>query len=269
MTGLMHEDLTYQLRGLIFDVRNELAAGWSEEVYHQALLQAIQGVGIPVQSKTRRALMHRGVEIHVFEPDLLVADTIILELKALPYQKHFLGEQYAQVIHYLKFFQKELGLLVNFGTMPVAIKRVAWSEPILNVLDDLNQNQHISATDKREIYKVCHHIVSIAREVGLGYSDQIYRKLVAIELRYQGLACVTEIEVPAKWRDAIIGRYQSDCVLVENRYVLHIRSLIDQPSVYDFARVETYLRSLDLPAGLICNFGRKQLQLHGIARKNQ
>ncbi len=106
MDKLIHEDLTYQLRGLVFQVRNELDAGWSEEVYHQALLQALRAEAIPVQSKLRRTLSHRGVEVHLFEPDLIVWDTIILELKALPYQNHFLGEQYAQVIHYLKFYER-------------------------------------------------------------------------------------------------------------------------------------------------------------------
>lgn len=267
MGKLIHEDLSYQLRGLIFQVRDELNAGWSEEVYHQALLQTLRAAAIPVQSKLRRMLSHHGVEVHIFEPDLIVWDTIIVELKALPYQNHFLGEQYAQVIHYLKFYEKELGLLVNFGHMPVAIKRIVWTNPDLNVLDHLRQNQHIAAIHRRELYQICHHIVSVAKDFGLGYSDPIYRKLVAIELRHQGLVCASEIEVPAKWRDATIGRHQTDCLLVKDRFLVHIRSLVDQPSVYDFARVETYLRSLDLPAGLICNFGRRQLQIHGVARK--
>ncbi len=267
MDKLIHEDLTYQLRGLVFQVRNELDAGWSEEVYHQALLQALRAEAIPVKSKLRRTLSHRGVEVHLFEPDLIVWDTIILELKALPYQNHFLGEQYAQVIHYLKFYEKELGLLVNFGSVPVAIKRVVWTEPALTVIDHLNENQHIASINRRDLYKVCQPIMSIAKNYGLGYSDPIYRKLIAIELRHQGLACTSEVEVPAKWRDATIGRHQTDCLLVEDRYLVHIRSLVEQPSIYDFARVGTYLKSLDLPAGLICNFGRRQLQFHGVARR--
>lgn len=34
MTHLRHEKPTYELRGLIFEVRKKLKTGWSEEVYH-------------------------------------------------------------------------------------------------------------------------------------------------------------------------------------------------------------------------------------------
>lgn len=53
MSELRHSDKTSELRGLIFKVRNELKGGWSEEVYHQALVHALQDNDIPVVSKPR------------------------------------------------------------------------------------------------------------------------------------------------------------------------------------------------------------------------
>ena len=141
MLELRHSEKTSELRGLIYNVRNELKGGWSEEVYHQALVHALQDSGIPVDSKPRRPFLHRGVEVHLFEPDLIVWDTIILELKALPYQKEFAGEHYGQLIHYLKFWQKDLGLLVNFGPPRVNIKRVLWDEPELDVYEQYDEIQ--------------------------------------------------------------------------------------------------------------------------------
>ena len=104
MIELRHKEKTRLLRGLIYQVRNELKGGWSEEVYHQALYTVFQENEVPVVSKPRRPFLYHGVEIHVFEPDLIVWDMIILELKALPYQKNFVGGQYAQLIHYLNIF---------------------------------------------------------------------------------------------------------------------------------------------------------------------
>jgi len=46
MTHLRHEKLTYELRGLIFEVRKKLKTGWPEEVYHQGLVQSLQGRNI-------------------------------------------------------------------------------------------------------------------------------------------------------------------------------------------------------------------------------
>ena len=66
------DEMTYALRGAIFDVRNELKSGWSEHVYHHALERLLRARGYPVTSKPRRMLVHRGIEIHQFEPDLIV-----------------------------------------------------------------------------------------------------------------------------------------------------------------------------------------------------
>ena len=124
MANWPHQAQTFELRRHIFRVRNELKAGWSEHIYHHALERSLQAASIPVLSKPRRTLTHRGVEIHIFEPDLIVWDSIILELKVLPYQSAFAGEHYAQLIHYLKSFKVDLGLLVNFAPSKVSIKRI-------------------------------------------------------------------------------------------------------------------------------------------------
>lgn len=97
VTNLRHEKLTYELRGLIFEVRQKLKTGWPEEVYHQGLLQLLLDRDIPVHSKPRKAIVHRGYEVHVFECDLIVWDLIILELKVLPFST-FAAGHYAQII---------------------------------------------------------------------------------------------------------------------------------------------------------------------------
>ena len=73
---LRYGEETGILRGLIFKVRNELKGGWSEEIYHQALAHVLEENGIPFVSKPRHPFLHRGVEVHLFEPDFIVWDKI-------------------------------------------------------------------------------------------------------------------------------------------------------------------------------------------------
>lgn len=61
-TGLLHADKTFVLRKHIFAVRNELGAGWSEFVYHEALARSLDVAGIPVQSQPHRQLQIFGVK---------------------------------------------------------------------------------------------------------------------------------------------------------------------------------------------------------------
>ena len=120
MTELRHEKLTYELRGVLFEAHNMLKLGWPEEAYHQAVTHLLEHKGIPVLFKPRRPVIHRGIEVQLFECDLIAWDTIILEFKMLPFST-FAPAHYAQIIHYLKCWSKDLGLLVNFGKQQLQI----------------------------------------------------------------------------------------------------------------------------------------------------
>lgn len=265
MADFRYGELTYRLRGLIFQARNELQTGWSEEIYHQALAELLQSNGIEYLSKPRKALVHRQVQVHVFEPDLIVSDAIILELKALPYQTQFLGEQYAQIIHYLKFFGKDLGLLVNFAPTNVQIKRVLWDDPVLDILEDYTHiKPHLSQKDREHLRQIRHHILAIAKQYGLGFPETVYRQLVALEISHNQLPCETEIEIPAHRNNSMLGHHKTPLLLAASTYPIHIRSLLDFPTQYDFAGMKTYLNSLKLRFGLVINFGKKQLQIYAV-----
>ena len=266
MDKLLHREKTHRLRGLIFRVRNELGAGWGEEIYHQALVQLLRHERIPVESKPRQPLIHRGMEIHLFEPDLLVWQLIILELKALPYQTQFTGQQYAQLIHYLKLNQMELGLLVNFGPSQVKIKRVIWEEPELGFAEDYDRiKKLLTQEDRTLLAEIRRCIVAVARQFGLGYPETVYRDLLAVEFAHCNLDCQTEVEVPASWQGQSLGTQKTQHLLVAQKYLVHTRSLLDTPTPHDFTRLKTYLTAVDLKIGLVINFGRTLLQIHGVA----
>ncbi|GAB4578630.1 MAG: hypothetical protein Fur0022_13660 [Anaerolineales bacterium] len=128
MIDLIFKEQTYQLRGLLYEVHKRLGIRRNEETYHQATVEAFEGSGVPVASKARQIIKHRGVEVDRFECDLIAWDLIILELKVLPYTT-FAPIHFAQLGHYLKVWNKRLGLLVDFGDAKTKIERVIWSQP--------------------------------------------------------------------------------------------------------------------------------------------
>jgi GxxExxY protein len=264
MSSLRHKKLTYELRGLIFEVRDTLKAGWSEEVYHQALLQLLEARQIPVQSKARRAIHHRGLQVHLFECDLLVWDLIILELKALSYAKLASVHQ-AQLFHYLKCWGKDLGLLVNFGGTRVEIERLIWDEPALEIEESYDLvKSYFTEKDRDCLRQVRTVILAIGRQYGLGYPETMYRRIVELELRHQGLACSEDVIVPVQWQGAILRGDKIDHLLVEGRYLVSIRALLEFPSRLEFAQTKNYLQHLGLQFGLVVNFGKRQLQIYGV-----
>ncbi len=106
-------DLTYIIRGCIFNVYNKLGPGLLESVYEQALMIELRKAGIKANNQVPVDIVYDGQKLeHDFRLDILVNDAIILELKSVEALKpvHF-----KQLQTYLKLADKRLGLLINFN----------------------------------------------------------------------------------------------------------------------------------------------------------
>ncbi len=106
-------DLTYMIRGCIFNVYNKLGPGLLESVYEQALMIELRKAGIKANNQVPVDIVYDGQKLeHDFRLDILVNDAIILELKSVEALKpvHF-----KQLQTYLKLADKRLGLLISFN----------------------------------------------------------------------------------------------------------------------------------------------------------
>lgn len=262
---LRHERETRKLIGFIFKVRNELKSGWPEHVYHEAFVHILLQNDISFVSKPRRPFLHRGTEIHLFEPDLIIDDLLILEFKVLPYQRDFAGEHYAQLIHYLKYWGLDLGLLVNLAPPKVIIKRVVWNEPKLALVEEYNEIRgDLSEEDKVGLRQIRHLILMLGEQYGLGYPETMYRKLLAIEASHHNLPCISDVKISPIWPAATLPTHTSRHLLIADQYLVHIRSFLEYPTQHDFTSTKTYLHCLGLTFGLVVNFSKKDLQIYGV-----
>ena len=111
---LKHGDVTDKVIGAFFDTYNELA-GFPEFVLRRAMAIAIRERGLAVEEEKQLPVWFRGHQIVKFRADLIVQSCVIVEVKARPEIDPF---NKAQVLHYLKATDLEVGLLVNFGRRP-------------------------------------------------------------------------------------------------------------------------------------------------------
>lgn len=121
MMALLHEELTRKILEACFEVSNELGAGFLESVYQNALLIALRQKGLKVQSQFPLEVKFRGEVVGQFFADILIKDTVIVELKAVA---ALAPVHQAQVINYLKATEIEVGLLVNFGRPKIEYRRL-------------------------------------------------------------------------------------------------------------------------------------------------
>ena len=99
--------LSYEIRGAAMEVYNHFGPGLLESLYEKALMIELQMRDIKVESQIPIKVAYKGVPISGdYRLDLLVEDTIILELKSVTE---------LNALHYLKLMNKPLGWLINFN----------------------------------------------------------------------------------------------------------------------------------------------------------
>ncbi len=112
---LLHKELTEAIIKVFYDVYNELGFGFLEKVYQNSLYLELKARGFEVEAQKQIKVHFKGFEVGEYYADLLVNNTIILELKAT---EAIVPEFEHQLINYLRGTNKEVGLLLNFGLKP-------------------------------------------------------------------------------------------------------------------------------------------------------
>lgn len=117
-----YSELTEQIIGIFYEVYNELGFGFLERVYEQAMAVALKERGIDFHQQVSIPVWFHGQTIGSYEADLVVNKVVLLELKAC---KALESAYEAQLLHYLRSTEIEVGLLLNFGPRP-QVKRLAF-----------------------------------------------------------------------------------------------------------------------------------------------
>ena len=113
-TEMTENDITYQIRGAIYDVYKALGPGLLESVYEEALVFELEQRGLKVERQKQVPIVYKGnVLKSELRLDLLVEDKVIVELKSVEEMKKVFSKQ---LLTYLRLMGKKLGLLVNFNT---------------------------------------------------------------------------------------------------------------------------------------------------------
>jgi len=118
-----HQALTEKIIHAFYVVYNDLGYGYLESLYEEALFRVLGRASMAVQRQYPLAVWFQGEKIGEFRADFVVADTVIVELKAVRVIEPF---HEAQILNYLRASNLEIGLLLNFGPAP-KIKRFVFS----------------------------------------------------------------------------------------------------------------------------------------------
>lgn len=119
---LKEKEITDIILKCFYEVYNELGNGFLESVYEKAMGIALEEYGLSVELQKEISVSFRGNMVGNFKADLVVNNSVIIELKAA---RSIDLTHEAQLLNYLKATSIEVGLLLNFGKKP-EFKRFAF-----------------------------------------------------------------------------------------------------------------------------------------------
>jgi GxxExxY protein len=130
--NLRDSQLTEQIIAAAIRVHRALGPGFLESVYEQALAVEFASSGIQFIRQYPVPLFYRDHQIGEHRLDFLVEGKIVVELKAISQLE---GIHFAIGRSYLKATSLDDGLLLNFATAPLTVKRFCREKPRESALD--------------------------------------------------------------------------------------------------------------------------------------
>jgi GxxExxY protein len=120
------DDITYTIRGAVFEVNKLLGHGFLEKVYENALITELRLKGLKAESQVPLKVFYKDNIVGEYFADIIIENKVIVELKAV---ERIQKVHQAQLLNYLKATGIKVGLLVNRRYPKAEIKRMVLDLP--------------------------------------------------------------------------------------------------------------------------------------------
>ncbi len=117
---MQYEELTGKIIAAAYNVYNKMGFGFLESVYEKCLLIELGKAGLRAESQIPIIVKYENEVVGEFRADILVEDTVIVELKSV---RQITQAHEVQLVNYLVATGKPVGLVLNFGEQKVEVKR--------------------------------------------------------------------------------------------------------------------------------------------------
>jgi GxxExxY protein len=115
------DELTYKINGCAMKVHNTLGNGFQEVIYQRCLAIELERAGISFEREQEHTIFYEGIDVGTRRADFIIEGSVVVELKALI---NLEDVHLAQAKNYVVAYDKSIGLLINFGSTSLQIKKV-------------------------------------------------------------------------------------------------------------------------------------------------
>lgn len=123
-----HSDLTYKIIGICYKVHNHLGSDYLEKHYQRAIEREAKLQKIPVKREFKVDIYYENQSVGRYSLDFVFDENVALETK----KKSFIHRRDTeQMLRYLNALKLKVGLIINFGSDRIQVKRIVLPEKYL------------------------------------------------------------------------------------------------------------------------------------------
>ena len=115
------DQTTYKINGCAMKVHNTIGNGFQEVIYQRCLAIEMDKINLSYVREKEHPIYYEGIEVGSRRADFVVADNVMVELKAII---NLEDVHLAQAKNYVKAYDLQIGLLINFGANKLQIKKI-------------------------------------------------------------------------------------------------------------------------------------------------
>ena len=115
------DELTYKIIGCAMKVHNAMGNGFQEVIYQRCLAIELEKARLEFLNEQEMPIYYENIHVGTRRADFIIAGQVMVELKAIIKLEEV---QLAQALNYLTAYQIEKGLLINFGSTSLEVKRL-------------------------------------------------------------------------------------------------------------------------------------------------
>ena len=121
MADYKYKEITEKIVGSTMKVHSTLGNGFQEVIYQRALEIEMLDAGLRFSREFNMPIYYKGRQIGERRVDFFVEEKIMVELKAIIELENV---HLAQAKNYLEAYNMQVGLLLNFGSISLQVKRL-------------------------------------------------------------------------------------------------------------------------------------------------
>jgi len=259
MSKLIHHELTYAVRGVLFDVFNHLGPMLPEKFYQGAIAIGLEKQGIVCETEKAFSVMYQDVQVGQYYVDAWVeGGKLLLELKVAP---EITKLHQAQALSYLKVTDADLAIIANFGSSSLVDERLPnffRNKPVS--LPQPTSKMVLDVPFPELFHEVMQGLYRVHFALGPGFLHQVYRRAMMVDLRQYKIGFSYLKEMPVFYQGVPLGIHEARLILVEQKLLLATVA-VQQVDETLKRTLRARLRQTGANIGLLANFHKQELEL--------